>query len=97
MIGLVASEVDLSRSQWSYVGLVTELQDISCFFFLKRVPVNEGNNSSVLTSVSCKPKVCKCRRKYKISLCINYLQVLLFELCTDFIFCVRHIFFSLSF
>jgi len=87
--GLVASEVDISRSQWSYVGLVTELQDIRCFFFycfLRGVPVNEGNISSVLTSVSCKPKVCKCRRKYKISLCNNYLQVLWFELCIDFIF-----------
>jgi hypothetical protein len=92
--GLVASEVDISRSQWSYVGLVTELQDISCFFFsflfLRGVPVNEGNISSVLTRVSCKPKLCKCRRKYKISLCNNYLQALLFELCIDFIVCVRH-------
>ena len=98
--GLVASEVDISRSQWSYVGLVTELQDIRCFlfsflFFLIGVPVNGGFISSVLTSVSCKPKLCKCRRKCKISLCNNYLQALLFELCIDFIVCVLT-YFSLS-
>lgn len=64
------------------------------FFFLRGVPVNEGNISSVLTRVSFKPKLCKCRRKYKISLCNKSLQALLYELCIDFIVCVRPIFFS---
>jgi hypothetical protein len=88
--GLVASEVDVSRSHWSHVGLGVSYRpsghQLFFFkFFLRGVAANEGNISSVLTGVSCIPKLCKCRRQYKTSLCNNYLETLLFELCIDFI------------
>jgi hypothetical protein len=62
--GLVASGVDVSRSQWSHVGLGVSYRPSGhqlLFFIVRGVAANEGNISSVLTGVSCKLKLCKCR------------------------------------